>query len=135
MGIAGRGRQRGRLSRYLRRHRQPYDDGQRPGRARLGCGRDRGGSGDARPAGVEAYAKAQGMWRDAAAPDPVFTDTLALDMSTVQPSLAGPKRPQDKVLLSNVDDNFNNELVTGYKKTGDSDRRVAVEGCDFEVGH
>ena len=84
---------------------------------------------------VEAYAKAQGMWRDAAAPDPVFTDTLALDMSTVQPSLAGPKRPQDKVLLSNVDDNFNNELVTGYKKTGDSDQRVAVEGGDFDVGH
>jgi len=84
---------------------------------------------------VEAYAKAQGMWRDAAAPDPVFTDTLALDMSTVQPSLAGPKRPQDKVLLSNVDDNFNNELVTGYKKTGDSDQRVAVEGGDYDVGH
>jgi len=84
---------------------------------------------------VEAYARAQGMWRDAAAPDPVFTDTLALDMSTVQPSLAGPKRPQDKVLLSNVDDNFNNELVTGYKKTGDSDRRVAVEGGDYDVGH
>jgi len=84
---------------------------------------------------VEAYAKAQGMWRDAAAPDPVFTDTLALDMSSVQPSLAGPKRPQDKVLLSNVDDNFNNELVTGYKKTGDSDRRVAVEGGDYDVGH
>jgi len=84
---------------------------------------------------VEAYAKAQGMWRDVTAADPVFTDTLALDMSSVQPSLAGPKRPQDKVLLSNVDDNFNNELVTGYKKTGDSDRRVAVEGGDFEVGH
>jgi len=84
---------------------------------------------------VEAYAKAQGMWRDAAAPDPVFTDTLALDMSTVQPSLAGPKRPQDKVLLSNVDDNFNNELVTGYKKTGDSDQRVAVEGGAFDIGH
>jgi len=84
---------------------------------------------------VEAYAKAQGMWRDATSPDPVFTDTLALDMSTVQPSLAGPKRPQDKVLLTNVDDNFNNELVTGYKKTGDSDRRVPVEGGEFEVGH
>jgi len=84
---------------------------------------------------VEAYAKAQGLWRDATAEDPVFTDTLALDMSTVQPSLAGPKRPQDKVLLSNVDDNFNNELVTGYKKTGEADARVAVEGGDFEVGH
>jgi aconitate hydratase len=84
---------------------------------------------------VEAYAKAQGLWRDANLPDPVFTDTLALDMSTVQPSLAGPKRPQDKVLLSNVDDNFNNELATGYKKTGDADQRVAVEGGAFDVGH
>jgi aconitate hydratase len=84
---------------------------------------------------VEAYAKAQGLWRDANLPDPVFTDTLALDMSSVQPSLAGPKRPQDKVLLSNVDDNFNNELVKGYKKTGDDDVRVAVDGEAFEVGH
>jgi aconitate hydratase len=84
---------------------------------------------------VEAYAKAQGFWRDATAADPVFTDTLLLDMSTVQPSLAGPKRPQDKVLLSNVDENFNTELVKSYKKTGDSDQRVAVEGNEFEVGH
>jgi aconitate hydratase len=84
---------------------------------------------------VEAYAKAQGLWRDATSPDPVFTDTLALDMSTVQPSLAGPKRPQDRVLLTNVDDNFNNELATGYKKTGDSDVRVDVEGADYQVGH
>jgi aconitate hydratase len=84
---------------------------------------------------VEAYAKAQGFWRDATQPDPVFTDTLALDMSTVQPSLAGPKRPQDKVLLSNVDDNFNNELVTGYKKTGDADARVPVENDSYDVGH
>jgi aconitate hydratase len=84
---------------------------------------------------VEAYAKVQGFWRDANAADPVFTDTLALDMSSVQPSLAGPKRPQDKVLLSNVDENFNNELVMGYKKTGASDQRVAVDGAAFEVGH
>jgi aconitate hydratase len=84
---------------------------------------------------VEAYAKAQGLWRDANLPDPVFTDTLALDMGTVQPSLAGPKRPQDKVLLDNVDDNFNNELVKGYKKTGDADRRVTVDGGAFDVGH
>src|SRR5205814_7798813 len=48
---------------------------------------------------VEAYAKAQGMWRDADTPDPVFTDVLALDLGSVQPSLAGPKRPQDRVLL------------------------------------
>ena len=51
---------------------------------------------------VEAYAKAQGMWRDSSTPDPVFTDTLELDLSTVEPSLAGPKRPQDRVALSGV---------------------------------
>ena len=49
---------------------------------------------------VEAYAKAQGMWRQAGTPDPVFTDTLELDLGTVEPSLAGPTRPQDKVALS-----------------------------------
>ncbi len=49
---------------------------------------------------VEAYAKAQGMWRDATYADPIFTDVLELDMGTVEPCLAGPKRPQDKVLLS-----------------------------------
>ena len=84
---------------------------------------------------VEAYARAQGMWRDANLPDPLFTDTLALDMTTVHPSLAGPKRPQDKVLLTNVDDNFNTELATGYKKSGDSDQRVAVDGEEWQVGH
>ncbi len=49
---------------------------------------------------VEAYAKAKGMWRDATTPDPVFTDTLELDLGTVEPSLAGPKRPQDRVALA-----------------------------------
>ena len=49
---------------------------------------------------VEAYAKAQGMWRDAATPDPEFTETLELDLADVEPSLAGPKRPQDRVPLS-----------------------------------
>ena len=56
---------------------------------------------------VKAYAQAQGLWRDAASPEPVFTDTLELDMSTIEPSLAGPKRPQDRVLLTDVDDQFN----------------------------
>ena len=54
------------------------------------------GRSDDRIALVEAYAKAQGMWRDAQTPDPVFTDTLELDMGEVRPSLAGPKRPQDR---------------------------------------
>ncbi|NJM85822.1 MAG: aconitate hydratase AcnA, partial [Leptolyngbyaceae cyanobacterium RM2_2_21] len=51
---------------------------------------------------VEAYAKAQGLWRYADAPDPLFTDTLELDLAAVEPSLAGPKRPQDRVLLSQL---------------------------------
>ena len=49
---------------------------------------------------VEAYAKEQGLWRDEDTPDPVFTDTLELDLGTVVSSLAGPKRPQDRVPLS-----------------------------------
>ncbi|MES2496296.1 MAG: aconitate hydratase AcnA [Pseudomonadota bacterium] len=84
---------------------------------------------------VEAYAKEQGLWRNATAPDPVFTDTLHLDMSTVQPSLAGPKRPQDRVLLNSVDEGFNSELASGYKKGDEGDKRVEVEGEDFTIGH
>src|SRR3954462_15767056 len=59
---------------------------------------------------VRAYAAAQGLWRDASAPEPLFTDTLDLDMSSIEPSLAGPKRPQDRVLLSEVDEKFNQDL-------------------------
>ena len=82
---------------------------------------------------VRAYAQAQGMWRDASTPDPLFTDTLDLDMSTVEPSLAGPKRPQDRVRLSDVDELFNAELEGTYKKTGNG--RVPVEGEEFDVGN
>ncbi|AHE55696.1 aconitate hydratase AcnA [Sphingomonas sanxanigenens] len=81
---------------------------------------------------TEAYAKAQGMWRYADSPDPVFTDTLELDMGTVEPSLAGPKRPQDKVVLSEVDDVFNGDLVKVYKH--DTAKRVAVDGRDHDIG-
>jgi aconitate hydratase len=59
---------------------------------------------------VEAYAKAQGMWREAGSPDPVFTSVLELDMGSVEPSLAGPKRPQDRVALSSVKANFEKAL-------------------------
>ena len=55
---------------------------------------------------VRQYAKAQGMWHDANTPDPVFTDTLELDMASVEPSIAGPKRPQDKILLSDAKQAF-----------------------------
>ncbi len=63
---------------------------------------------------VEQYAKAQGMWRDESTPDPVFTDTLSLDMSTVEPSLAGPKRPQDRVTLSSAASEFAKALKEGF---------------------
>ena len=84
---------------------------------------------------VEAYARAQGMWRDATSADPVFTDTLELDITTVQPSLAGPKRPQDRVLLNAVDEGFHAELTNGYKKGSEAEKRVAVAGESFDLGH
>jgi aconitate hydratase len=93
------------------------------------------GRSDERIALVEAYAKAQGMWRDVTSPDPVFTDTLSLDLASVQPSLAGPKRPQDRVLLGQVDEAFETELASSYKKGGEADKRVPVQGESFDVGH
>jgi len=80
---------------------------------------------------TEAYAKAQGLWLDPDA-EPVFTDTLELDLSTVRPSLAGPKRPQDKVVLEEVDDTFNADLSGVYKHDGF--KRVPVEGKSHDIG-
>nr|WP_211104971.1 aconitate hydratase AcnA [Azospirillum formosense] len=85
-----------------------------------------------RVAMVEAYARAQGMWRDAGTPDPVFTDTLELDMTTVEPSLAGPKRPQDRVPLSQAAQSFGGDLV-GTFKAEDADRSVPVKGCGYNL--
>ncbi|KTR06750.1 aconitate hydratase [Aureimonas ureilytica] len=106
---------------------------------------------------VEAYAKAQGMYFDASSEEPVFTDTLSLDLSTVVPSLAGPKRPQDRVALTEAAPKFRTalaELQGGRKKnelpasTGDSrfmdegatapgqtpeTARHAVEGADHGI--
>ncbi len=80
---------------------------------------------------VEAYAKAQGLWIVEGAADPIFTDTLELDLATVVPSLAGPKRPQDRVSLPDVDDVFNADMANVYNKT---QQRVPVEGKDFDIG-
>ena len=87
----------------------------------------------ARVALVEAYAKAQGLWLE---PDhePVFTDTLELDLATVSPSLAGPKRPQDRVLLGDAATEFATALKD-FGKADEADKRVAVEGSNFDVGH
>ncbi|WP_068071108.1 aconitate hydratase AcnA [Novosphingobium lentum] len=81
---------------------------------------------------VEAYAKEQGFWLSADMADPIFTDTLELDMASVVPSLAGPKRPQDKVVLTEVDDVFNADLASIYKHDGL--KRVAVAGKDHDIG-
>jgi aconitate hydratase len=75
----------------------------------------------------------QGLWRDASTPEPAFTDTLELDMGTIEPSLAGPKRPQDRVLLSDVDDQFNHELEHTYNKHNEP--RVPIEGTDTDLGN
>jgi len=93
------------------------------------------GRSDERVALVEAYAKAQGMFRETNTPDPVFTDTLELDLSTVVPSLAGPKRPQDRVSLTNVKENYLAALEKDFGKPGQAKTRVAVEGKDFDLGH
>lgn len=82
---------------------------------------------------VEAYAKEQGMWRDKSTPDPVFTDTLELDISSVKPSLAGPKRPQDRVELAVADTAFN-DVLEGFGKLGDDDG-YSVDGEDYKLNH
>ena len=81
---------------------------------------------------TEAYAKAQGLWLSADMADPIFTDTLELDISTVVPSLAGPKRPQDKVILTEVDDVFNADLIKTYKH--ETPKRIAIEGASHDIG-
>ncbi|BBE73402.1 aconitate hydratase AcnA [Oharaeibacter diazotrophicus] len=88
----------------------------------------------ARVALVEAYAKAQGLWRTAETADPEFTTTLSLDLSDVEPSLAGPKRPQDRVLLKNAKEGFLKSLAGEFKKT-EAGERAKVGGTDFDLGH
>ena len=82
---------------------------------------------------VRQYAKAQGMWREEGSADPIFTDTLELDMSTVEPSIAGPKRPQDRVILSTAAAEFKKHLEVVKGKVP----AVAVAGSDFSMsdGH
>ena len=88
----------------------------------------------ARIALVEAYAKAQGMWRDGSSPDPVFTDKLELDMATVEPSLAGPKRPQDRVLLSGAKQAFE-EALPDLLGTTPLDASVALDDMEGDLTH
>ena len=83
---------------------------------------------------VEAYAKAQGMWRGDDMPEPLFTDTLELDLGTVEPSLAGPKRPQDRVVLSEVR-SVAMDAIREHRNAepAESDQLARAVGDDFEV--
>jgi aconitate hydratase len=92
------------------------------------------GRAPARIALTEKYAKAQGMWRDAKSPDPVFTDTLELDISTVESSLAGPKRPQDRVPLTEAAVSFKKALTETFSRHSDHESRITVKGTDYELG-
>lgn len=93
------------------------------------------GRSDDRIALVEAYAKAQGLYRTADSADPVFTDVLELDLGSVVPSLAGPKRPEGRVSLTDAKAGFAAALEGEYKKAADAAKRYAVEGRDFDIGH
>jgi aconitate hydratase len=90
---------------------------------------------DDRIALVEAYSKAQGMWREDGIEDPIFTDTLELDLGEVVPSMAGPKRPEGRAPLGDIAANFAVALEAEYKKTIDTAKRYAVEGENFDIGH
>jgi aconitate hydratase len=82
---------------------------------------------------VEAYAKAQGLWRDATTPEPLFTDSLTLDLDIVEPSLAGPKRPQDRVALSGVKRGFSEALPS--LTSGPLATVAEVAGKDYQLTH
>jgi aconitate hydratase len=84
---------------------------------------------------VEAYSKAQDMWRTGDGSDLVFTDTLELDLGDVVPSMAGPKRPEGRLALETIAPNFATALESDYKKPGQLDMRFPVEGTDYDLGH
>lgn len=84
---------------------------------------------------VEAYSKAQDMWRTGDGSDLVFTDTLELDLGDVVPSMAGPKRPEGRLPLETIAPNFATALENDYKKPGQLNSRYAVEGEAFDLGH
>jgi len=84
---------------------------------------------------VAAYAKAQGMFRVKTTPDPMFTDILKLELGSVEPSLAGPKRPQDRVALKEVKAGFATSMDKEFGKSAEAKKRVKVSGKDYDLGH
>lgn len=83
---------------------------------------------------VEQYSKAQGLWRDENSPEPVYTDVLELDLSTVVPSLAGPKRPQDRVSLSDMNIAFD-KAFEDLNKNADINLAASVKNEEYTVSH
>jgi aconitate hydratase len=84
---------------------------------------------------VEAYAKAQGMFRVKTTPDPMFTDILKLDLSTVDPALSGPKRPQDRIALKDVKAGFTTSMDKEYNKSNELKKRVPVAERKHDLGN
>ena len=84
---------------------------------------------------VAAYAKAQGMYRVKTTPDPIFTDVLKLELSSVEPSLSGPKRPQDRVALKEVKAGFATSMDKEFGKSAEAKKRVKVSGKNYDLGH
>ncbi|EKF41814.1 aconitate hydratase [Nitratireductor indicus C115] len=85
---------------------------------------------------VEAYSRAQGMFRETGSEHPVFTDTLELDLGDVVPSMAGPKRPEGRIPLDGIASGFAESLEKEYKKDGASlGKRWQVEGEEYDLGH
>jgi aconitate hydratase len=84
---------------------------------------------------VESYSKAQGMWRENDGADLVFTDTLELNLGDVEPSMAGPKRPEGRIALGNIATGFATALENDYGKRGKRDLRYSVEGANYDIGH
>jgi aconitate hydratase len=84
---------------------------------------------------VAAYANAQGMYRTKSTSDPIFTDVLKLDLATVEPSLAGPKRPQDRIALKDVKAGFASSMDTEFGKASEMKKRVPVPGKNYDLGH
>ena len=86
---------------------------------------------------VEAYAKEQGMWRHDGEPDALYSDLLELDMGTVEPSLAGPKRPQDRISLRKADESFREHLPTytqGRTGSGSGIAKLDQESVEIKDG-
>src|SRR5215213_3167203 len=84
---------------------------------------------------VEAYAKAQGMYRTKTTPDPMFTDVLKLELASIEPSLAGPKRPQDRVALKEVKSGFAYAMDKEFNKASEMGKRVPVNGRKHDLGN